>query len=271
MDKKLWREATKSLRRIRAEYCICFALMLLGAVGMFISLAFPDLLGPSVVLCVIGMFAGLIPTGREAKLNPYGHKLPKTRKVTADNPAVLEIVLSYLKQQVLAPKEQFVKGVKNCVDALQTQLDAFEKDALELQQNLANAQDEQMKTISQSAILRVCQIYPLLGQRKRKLEAQIQEAEAVVRPIVVQIEQLQAHLNRITRDKRVAESLKMIYKIDLHIPINDQFLESLRFMAVRAKSQLDELVADTKAEQAAWAEVRLDSTLSPENEVRLNS
>ncbi|MEK7202267.1 MAG: hypothetical protein AAB669_01940 [Patescibacteria group bacterium] len=55
------------------------------------------------------------------------------------------------------------------------------------------------------------------------------------------------------------------------IPINDQFLSSLRLNVDRTKIQLNELVVDTKARQAAWAEVRLESTLSPEDEVRLQN
>ncbi|MEK7202268.1 MAG: hypothetical protein AAB669_01945 [Patescibacteria group bacterium] len=147
---ELWLEATAEMRKNRRTFrtSILFALVLV-IVGIT-SLAFNAILAFHIFIIGGCAYLSYLFSLSIGPVDPSWRKLGKIQDVTADNPAVLRIVLDYLKREVLAPKEKFTTDTNKDVDALQAELDAFEADAAELQQNLANDHDEQMKTINQS-------------------------------------------------------------------------------------------------------------------------
>ena len=266
MNNRLWKEAKKDsivmfkvgVSMFVVGICI-LCLQLLGVVGnestsvLFFTLGFclPITSLPLVLITRIPLSILL------------------ARNVSPNNPDVLRVVLAYLKGKTIKPRDEFVDTLNQDIAVLKNDLGTYKKDEGVLSQALENSDDESMALINRSALLRVRQIIPSINERLETLVAQKKRAIQIVAPVVTQIDELQSHLDRLTRDERLANSVKMVGRIDLRILINEEFLGNLAVATDKANYELNELTIETEETNVAWAEARLASTLEAEDEIRL--
>lgn len=191
--------------------------------------------------------------------------------VDTENPKVVAAILEYLKKKVLTPKQEFSKKVDNDVSDLTSDLLEYEKDEEELRDRLSESASEQEESLDASALIRVQLIIPELQERKDILVGQLHRAEEIVRPVTEQVEMIEHHLRRLTRDQRLVESRELTVKIDKNIPMNEESLVNLAFAVESAVGDLRELSDQSIALAAAVVEVHHPCKSDEEDVVSLSS